>query len=311
MGFFGEVIDEEGMEIPIPEGYQLKLLTACANPDRFKSKSSRPPLVVYAQSGENEQELILGIVDPSNKQYQCLLGHEFGEEDGPVVLKVTGGELHVTGQWSWGSECDGDHGDEEEDDDEDDEEAPELVPLDEEEEEEEELVVEEPPKAKKSQSKKTKLTAAEDQSKSLDEESQPPSKKQKKVGLKPWKPTVEGDEGVVVPEPKVVERTKGLKVTDYIVGKGAEPRPGATVKILYEGMFSDGTVFDAKLKRKQPFVFRKGTGMVIKGMDAGLEGMRVGGARELFIPSSLGYGPKGLDIIPGNQDLVFRIRLIA
>ena len=30
------------------------------------------------------------------------------------------------------------------------------------------------------------------------------------------------------------------------------------VMVTYEGRFPDGTVFDARLKTKQPFVFRKG-----------------------------------------------------
>jgi FKBP-type peptidyl-prolyl cis-trans isomerase len=42
-----------------------------------------------------------------------------------------------------------------------------------------------------------------------------------------------------------------------------------------------------------------------------LEGMRVGGARELVIPARLGYGSKGVGSIPGNATLIFRIQLIG
>ena len=68
----------------------------------------------------------------------------------------------------------------------------------------------------------------------------------------------------------------------------SEPKLGAVVKLTYEGMFSDGTLFDSSLKRSKPFSFRKGTGSVIKGLDLGLEGLKVGGSRQIVIPPSLG-----------------------
>lgn len=118
--------------------------------------------------------------------------------------------------------------------------------------------------------------------------------------------------GVPVPNPKPVTKKDGLIVTEHIVGKGALPKPGAVVSILYEGLFPEtGETFDHRLKRKAPFTFRRGLGHVIKGMDLGMEGMRVGGARELIIPPNLGYGSKGVGDIPGNQTLVFRIQLIG
>lgn len=118
--------------------------------------------------------------------------------------------------------------------------------------------------------------------------------------------------GVPVPNPKAVTKKDGLIVTEHVVGKGALPKPGAFVSILYEGLFPEtGETFDHRLKRKAPFTFRRGLGHVIKGMDLGIEGMRVGGARELIIPPNLGYGSKGVGDIPGNQTLVFRIQLIG
>jgi FKBP-type peptidyl-prolyl cis-trans isomerase len=42
----------------------------------------------------------------------------------------------------------------------------------------------------------------------------------------------------------------------------------------------------------------------------GMEGMRVGGQRELIIPSGLGYGKQGAGPIGPNQDLVFHVELL-
>eukprot|EP01033_Poteriospumella_lacustris_P017438 gene17438-12470_t len=131
--------------------------------------------------------------------------------------------------------------------------------------------------------------------------------------LPTWHIVSESDAGgVPVPNPKPVTKKDGLIVTEHVVGKGPLPKPGAYVAILYEGLFLEtGETFDHRLKRKSPFTFRRGLGHVIKGMDIGMEGMRVGGARELIVPPNLGYGSKGVGAIPGNQTLVFRIQLIG
>ncbi len=105
---------------------------------------------------------------------------------------------------------------------------------------------------------------------------------------KSWKVKPQNNEGVLVPCPKMQKKSSGITVTDYILGNGQEPKLGSKVHITYEGSYPDGTVFDARLKQKQPFMFRKGTAQVIRGLDLGIEGMRIGGSREILIPPSLG-----------------------
>ena len=93
---------------------------------------------------------------------------------------------------------------------------------------------------------------------------------------------------IVVPELKQVAQQSGILYTDYIVGTGKVPKLGAIVKVTYEGMFQDGKVFDRNLKVSKPLKFRKGNGEVVRGLDHGLEGMRVGGSREIVVPPELG-----------------------
>jgi FKBP-type peptidyl-prolyl cis-trans isomerase len=108
------------------------------------------------------------------------------------------------------------------------------------------------------------------------------------VQLKRWKikPQSE-DEGVLVPEPKP-KVVKGVTIVDYVIGKGKVPKEGSKVSINYEGYLSNGKLFDSSLKRSKPFQFRLGTSQVIKGLDFGMTDMRVGGSREIIIPSQLG-----------------------
>ena len=104
-----------------------------------------------------------------------------------------------------------------------------------------------------------------------------------------------------------------LKITDVTVGTGAEVKAGDTVNVLYTGSLDNGTVFDASSKHgNQPFSFTVGAGHVIQGWDLGLVGMKVGGKRELVIPSDLGYGAQGAGgVIPPNATLHFTIQLLS
>ncbi|KIC12560.1 peptidylprolyl isomerase [Leisingera sp. ANG-M1] len=69
-----------------------------------------------------------------------------------------------------------------------------------------------------------------------------------------------------------------------------EVKNGDTVRIHYTGKLTDGTVFDSS-EGRDPLEFTVGSGQVIAGMDAGLEGMAVGEKKVLEIPCAEAYGP--------------------
>ena len=47
----------------------------------------------------------------------------------------------------------------------------------------------------------------------------------------------------------------------------------------YTGWLTDGSKFDSSVDRNQAFGFSLGRGMVIRGWDEGVAGMKVGGKR--------------------------------
>ena len=108
-----------------------------------------------------------------------------------------------------------------------------------------------------------------------------------------------------------IKLPSGLEYQDVVVGTGTEAKNGNMVAAHYTGTLANGKKFDSSYDRGQPFAFILGGGMVIKGWDLGLLGMKVGGKRKLIIPSELGYGQRGSgDTIPPDATLFFDIELV-
>jgi len=112
----------------------------------------------------------------------------------------------------------------------------------------------------------------------------------------------------------MTERTTdtGLKIEELVEGDGAAAGAGQQVSVHYTGWLTDGSKFDSSVDRNQPFEFALGRGMVIRGWDEGVAGMKVGGKRKLTIPPQLGYGTQGAgSVIPPNATLVFEVELLG
>lgn len=114
----------------------------------------------------------------------------------------------------------------------------------------------------------------------------------------------------------MITTATGLQYEDSVVGEGDEAHKGHSVTVHYTGwLFKDGekgAKFDSSLDRRDPFVFSLGAGMVIRGWDEGVAGMKVGGERTLIIPAELGYGARGAGgVIPPNATLQFDVQLLA
>ena len=107
----------------------------------------------------------------------------------------------------------------------------------------------------------------------------------------------------------------GLQYEDTTVGEGTEATKGQNVSVHYTGWLynngEQGAKFDSSRDRNDAFDFSLGGGMVIKGWDEGVQGMKVGGQRTLIIPAALGYGTRGAGgVIPPNATLKFDVELL-
>lgn len=97
-----------------------------------------------------------------------------------------------------------------------------------------------------------------------------------------------------------------------------QAKQGDTVRIHYTGRLTDGTQFDSSQGR-DPLEFQLGSGQIIKGLDAQVQGMTVGDSATFSIPADDAYGPHRpeavqsvpRDRIPPSVDLSVGARLQA
>lgn len=114
----------------------------------------------------------------------------------------------------------------------------------------------------------------------------------------------------------MITTESGLQYLDVVEGAGDVATAGQYVSVHYTGwLYNDGTQgakFDSSRDRNDPFEFPLGGGMVIRGWDEGVQGMKVGGQRTLIIPAELGYGARGAGgVIPPNATLQFDVELLS
>lgn len=145
----------------------------------------------------------------------------------------------------------------------------------------------------------------------------------------------------VTPSRVPVKTAFSLRYQDIKIGTGAAAEPNKMYKVQYTGwLAADGHKFDSsydhrmpimdkdgkpvmgddgkpKLGDAQPLSFPQGYGRLIPGFDQGLDGMKIGGKRRIFIPWQLAYGAKGRPGpnaenpgIPPKADLIFDVELL-
>ncbi len=156
--------------------------------------------------------------------------------------------------------------------------------------------------------------------------------------------------GVPAPGIPAVTTTKEtafcLQYQEIKVGDGAVAEPNKMYKVHYTGWLGETAAMTArkfdssydhpgpplrdkegkpvmgddgkpKLDVPQPMQFPQGFGRLIPGFDQGLEGMKIGGKRRIFIPWQLAYGAKGRPGpdkehpgIPEKANLIFDVELV-
>lgn len=109
-------------------------------------------------------------------------------------------------------------------------------------------------------------------------------------------------------EKGVISTASGLQYRVLRQGNGPRPRRTDRVRVHYQGMLIDGTVFETTYGGQPP---EFALDQVIAGWTEGLSLMPVGAKYRLWIPASIAYGERGHPPSIGpNQALVFDIELL-
>lgn len=102
-----------------------------------------------------------------------------------------------------------------------------------------------------------------------------------------------------------------VKIEEVVIGDGKAAVRGALITTQYRGFLADGTEFDSSYRRNEPFQCILSNNRVIQGWILGLQGMKTGGRRRIFVPAALAYGERQIGtMIPPNSDLTFDIELL-
>lgn len=121
-----------------------------------------------------------------------------------------------------------------------------------------------------------------------------------------------------IPESEFKTLPSGLKYYDVKVGGGLEAVKGSRVAVHYVAKWKGITFMTSRqgfgVGGGTPYGFDVGQserGTVLKGLDIGVQGMRVGGQRLLIVPPELAYGKKGVQEIPPNATIELDVELLS
>ncbi|XP_019106323.2 peptidyl-prolyl cis-trans isomerase FKBP16-4, chloroplastic isoform X1 [Beta vulgaris subsp. vulgaris] len=124
--------------------------------------------------------------------------------------------------------------------------------------------------------------------------------------------------GAKIPESEFTTLSNGLKYYDLKVGGGAQAVKGSRVAVHYVAKWKGITFMTSRqgmgVGGGTPYGFDIGQserGTVLKGLDLGVEGMKVGGQRLLIVPPQLAYGSKGVQEIPPNATIELDVELLS
>ncbi len=114
----------------------------------------------------------------------------------------------------------------------------------------------------------------------------------------------------IPPTPNQTEQT----FTDLIVGDGAGINPGQTVSVRFVAFSAaDGKRLDSSWESGQTLVFVPGGGQLPPGLEKAVDGMKVGGRRQVDIPFADAFGTDGNPGLglPASTDLIMVLDLVA
>jgi len=109
-------------------------------------------------------------------------------------------------------------------------------------------------------------------------------------------------------KPGIIITSSGLQYEIITETNRTKPSIFNIVRLHYEAMLSDGTIFDSSYDYGEPFDIPLDEGY--PGWTEGLQLMGIGSKYIFYVPSEQGYGSRGIGPIPPYSTLIFTIELL-
>jgi peptidylprolyl isomerase len=114
-----------------------------------------------------------------------------------------------------------------------------------------------------------------------------------------------------VKKPVTVKLSDGIEYMVTSKGDGPKVQSGDRVSVLYKGMLTNDTVFDASyLHNNEPYTFSIGKRGVIAGWDSVIIHLHGGDKARMTLPPKYGYGQRAMGKIPANSTLIFEVEIM-
>ncbi len=119
------------------------------------------------------------------------------------------------------------------------------------------------------------------------------------------------NQGAEIELPKLDNNLTEIRKTILKEGNGREIKQGDVAYVIYAGFLPNGEVFDSNVNTGQAIGLPIGEGVVIKGWDEGLLGIKEGTEVILDVPANKAYGEQGVPgRIPANSALRFDVLVV-
>ena len=112
------------------------------------------------------------------------------------------------------------------------------------------------------------------------------------------------------PSKKVIQAPSGLVYVIHNLGDTTHAVKGKTISTHYTGKLFNDDKFDSSWDRNQSFDIKYKEQGLISGFEEGLSIVGKGGKVTVYIPYFLGYGEKGVSVIPSYSDLIFELEIL-
>jgi peptidylprolyl isomerase len=115
-----------------------------------------------------------------------------------------------------------------------------------------------------------------------------------------------------VKNPRYKKTEDGLKYAIIVKAKkGKRVLPGDMVKVIYTSYVNDTVEIAKSVNREQAYEFVVGNGDVLKGLDLGVQLLKVGEKASFILPPQLAYGAKKFGKVPENATIRMELEVVG